>query len=262
MQRVGVNAATDITGFGLMGHLKSMVRGSGVAAEVNLAAIPVLPGARELLDNGVAPGGTHRNLSSVEDAVTWAESLTDNDRLLLCDAQTSGGLLMSVPSDRAPTLWWLRSGKRARPAPPSSAASPTGRRGLSSPPGSGFSSPTHTTERVIMSSNYPDWHEAERIIQQKDSEIAAGKAKIETQAQLIADQETVIAAQKALIGRMIEQIAYHGQRIKEFEEHMGLQEARADQLEQRAEELSQQVEWIRRRIFVLTDPQIPNDAIC
>ena len=104
MQKVGVNAATDITGFGLMGHLKSMVKGSGVAAEVNLAAIPVLPGTRELLDNGVAPGGTHRNLSSVEDVVTWAESLTDNDRLLLCDAQTSGGLLMSVPSDRADAL--------------------------------------------------------------------------------------------------------------------------------------------------------------
>ena len=104
MQRVGVNAATDITGFGLMGHLKSMVKGSGVAAEVNLSAIPVLAGARELLDNGVAPGGTHRNLSSVEDAVTWAESLTDNDRLLLCDAQTSGGLLMSVPAVRADAL--------------------------------------------------------------------------------------------------------------------------------------------------------------
>ena len=104
MQRVGVNAATDITGFGLMGHLKSMVKGSGVAAEVNLAAIPVLPGTRELLDRGVAPGGTHRNLSSVEDVVTWAETFTDNDRLLLCDAQTSGGLLMSVPSDRADAL--------------------------------------------------------------------------------------------------------------------------------------------------------------
>ena len=72
----------------------------------------------------------------------------------------------------------------------------------------------------------------------------------------------MIAAQKALIGRMIEQIAYHGQRIKEFEERMALQEARADQLEQRAEELSQQVEWIRRRIFVLMGPQLPNDAIC
>ena len=104
MQRVGVNAATDITGFGLMGHLKSMVKGSGVAAEISLGALPVLPGARELLDQGVAPGGTHRNLSSVEDAVTWDESLTDNDRLLLCDAQTSGGLLMSVPAGKADAL--------------------------------------------------------------------------------------------------------------------------------------------------------------
>ena len=104
MQKVGVNAATDITGFGLMGHLKSMVKGSGVAAEINLAAIPVLPGTRELLDQGVAPGGTHRNLSSVEDVVTWDGSLTDNDRLLLCDAQTSGGLLISVPSQRVDAL--------------------------------------------------------------------------------------------------------------------------------------------------------------
>ena len=104
MQRVGVNAATDVTGFGLMGHLKSMVRGSGVAAEVNLGAIPVLAGTRELLDRGVAPGGTHRNLSSVEDVVTWNEGLTDEDRLLLCDAQTSGGLLISVPAARCDAL--------------------------------------------------------------------------------------------------------------------------------------------------------------
>ena len=104
MQRVGVNAATDVTGFGLMGHLKSMVRGSGVAAEVNLGAIPVLAGTRELLDRGVAPGGTHRNLNSVEDVVTWNEGLTDEDRLLLCDAQTSGGLLISVPAARCDAL--------------------------------------------------------------------------------------------------------------------------------------------------------------
>ena len=104
MQRVGVNAATDITGFGLLGHLKSMVKGSGVAAEINLAAVPVLPGARELLENGVAPGGTHRNVSSVNDAVSWDAVLTDEDRLLLCDAQTSGGLLVSVPADRADAL--------------------------------------------------------------------------------------------------------------------------------------------------------------
>ncbi len=104
MQQVGVNAATDVTGFGLMGHLKSMVKGSGIAAEVNLGAIPVLAGTRELLERGVAPGGTHRNLSSVEDAVIWAEGLTDEDRLLVCDAQTSGGLLISVPAARCDAL--------------------------------------------------------------------------------------------------------------------------------------------------------------
>ena len=104
MQRVGVNAATDITGFGLLGHLKSMVKGSGVAAEISLNAVPTLPGVRELLENGVAPGGTHRNVSSVNDVVTWDAALTDEDKLLLCDAQTSGGLLMSVPADRVDAL--------------------------------------------------------------------------------------------------------------------------------------------------------------
>ena len=104
MQRVGVNAATDVTGFGLLGHLKSMVKGSGVSAEVNLNGVPVLLGTRELLDRGIAPGGTHRNVSSVNDAVRWDPQLTDDDRMLLCDAQTSGGLLMSVPEARADAL--------------------------------------------------------------------------------------------------------------------------------------------------------------
>ena len=104
MARVGVNAATDITGFGLLGHLKSMVKGSGVGAEISLSAAPTLPGARELLAQGVAPGGTHRNVSSVADAVTWDAALSDADRLLLCDAQTSGGLLISVPAGRAEAL--------------------------------------------------------------------------------------------------------------------------------------------------------------
>ena len=104
MVKVGVNAATDITGFGLLGHLKGMVKGSGVAAEVSLSAVPVLPGVRELLEHGVAPGGTHRNVSSVNDVVRWDESLTNEDRMLLCDAQTSGGLLMSLPSAKADAL--------------------------------------------------------------------------------------------------------------------------------------------------------------
>ena len=104
MMAVGVNAATDITGFGLLGHLQSMVKGSGVAAEISRAAVPVLPGALDLLAQGVAPGGTHRNVSSVANAVCWDAALTEADRLLLCDAQTSGGLLMSVAPDRADAL--------------------------------------------------------------------------------------------------------------------------------------------------------------
>ena len=99
MMKVGVNACTDVTGFGLMGHLASMVRGSGVGATVRLADVPVLPGARELLAAGTAPGGTHRNMNSVADSIDWDDSLTEEDRLLLCDAQTSGGLLISVPAE-------------------------------------------------------------------------------------------------------------------------------------------------------------------
>ncbi len=104
MMDVGVNACTDITGFGLMGHLTGMLRASGVSASIGLSQVPVLPGANELLAQGVAPGGTYRNQSGVEDYVDWDDALTDNDRLLLCDAQTSGGLLISVPESRLPQL--------------------------------------------------------------------------------------------------------------------------------------------------------------
>ena len=104
MMEVGVNACTDITGFGLMGHLTGMLRASGVSAQINRSQVPVLPGATELLEQGVAPGGTHRNQAGVEDCVEWDESLTENDKLLLCDAQTSGGLLISVPEARLPQL--------------------------------------------------------------------------------------------------------------------------------------------------------------
>ena len=104
MTQVGVNAATDITGFGLLGHLKSMVKSSGVAAEVNLSQVPILPGVAELLEQGIAPGGTGRNRDSVADAVHWHPDLSDSDQLLLCDAQTSGGLLISVPAARQDAL--------------------------------------------------------------------------------------------------------------------------------------------------------------
>ena len=104
MTKVGVNSATDVTGFGLMGHLMSMVRGSRVGAEIQLGQVPVLPGAWELLQQGVAPGGTHRNLHSVADSAQWHPNLSENERLLLCDAQTSGGLLISVPAEKQAEL--------------------------------------------------------------------------------------------------------------------------------------------------------------
>lgn len=97
MTEVGVNACTDVTGFGLLGHLKSMAEASGVTARVRASAVPLIDGTWELVDSGVAPGGTHRNLSSVDAAAAWDESLSDEMKLVLCDAQTSGGLLMSVP---------------------------------------------------------------------------------------------------------------------------------------------------------------------
>lgn len=104
MVRVGVNACVDVTGFGLVGHLREMAEGSGVGARVAVGRVPVLDGVRDLLDRGVAPGGTRRNLESTLGAVAWDPSLTEEERLLMCDAQTSGGLLISVPGERAGEL--------------------------------------------------------------------------------------------------------------------------------------------------------------
>ena len=104
MLKVGVHACTDITGFGLMGHLQIMAQGSQVSAQVHLGQVPVLPGTRELLDQDIAPGGTHRNLKSVADSAQWHHDLTHRDQLLLCDAQTSGGLLISVARDKVEAL--------------------------------------------------------------------------------------------------------------------------------------------------------------
>jgi selenide,water dikinase len=92
----GVRGATDVTGFGLLGHLGSMLRASGCAAELHFDAVPFLPRARELCAEGFVPGGTQRNLEHAE--AEWDASLDATDRLLLADAQTSGGLLLAVPA--------------------------------------------------------------------------------------------------------------------------------------------------------------------
>jgi selenide,water dikinase len=104
MLATGVHAATDITGFGLLGHLRNMLDASGVAAEVEAARVPLLPHTREMLEKGAVPGGSNRNLESVAAVVRFPEGATKADRLLLADAQTSGGLLISLAAERVPRL--------------------------------------------------------------------------------------------------------------------------------------------------------------
>jgi len=100
---VGVHAATDVTGFGLLGHLLELCLGSGVGATVSAASVPVIDGVRPLIDAGMVAGGTQRNHAFVADAVDFG-GLPLADQLLLADAQTSGGLLLSVAAERAEVL--------------------------------------------------------------------------------------------------------------------------------------------------------------
>jgi selenide,water dikinase len=98
---IGANAATDVTGFGLLGHLRNMTAASRASARVWLACVPVLPAAWEYVRTGIAPGGTHANRRFLADWVSYDEDITKEDQLVLADAQTSGGLLVAVPEDRA-----------------------------------------------------------------------------------------------------------------------------------------------------------------
>ncbi len=108
----GVTSATDVTGFGLLGHLRNIVRGSGVGARIELATLPLLPDALLHLRNNVCPAGSKANRAFVAELVRWASGAplaaepadeTNPELLasLACDAQTSGGLLLCVPADRA-----------------------------------------------------------------------------------------------------------------------------------------------------------------
>lgn len=89
-----IDAATDVTGFGLLGHLHKMCRASGVGAIIDRAAVPVVDGAREALRDGFVSGGTRRNLDWVRPHLRTASGVGEDDLLLLADAQTSGGLLV------------------------------------------------------------------------------------------------------------------------------------------------------------------------
>jgi selenide, water dikinase len=97
----GAHAATDVTGFGLLGHLLELVSASGVGAELDAPAVPLLPGVIDLAEQGFVAGGTERNVAHVGPRVTGA---TGSTLTVLADAQTSGGLLIAVPAPAAAGL--------------------------------------------------------------------------------------------------------------------------------------------------------------
>ncbi|MCK4856780.1 MAG: selenide, water dikinase SelD [candidate division Zixibacteria bacterium] len=100
MVRYDVSACTDVTGFGLLGHLSEMTTGSGVDAVIYADKVPLIEKALSFVEAGIVPGGTENNLEYVADRVNWPESISPTKRVLLCDAQTSGGLLIAVsPTD-------------------------------------------------------------------------------------------------------------------------------------------------------------------
>ena len=104
MAQLQVHAATDVTGFGLLGHLHYLAKASGLAARVEAAAVPVLPGAEDLADAGEVPGGTRSNERFLASRVHWPPALSAARQTVLSDAQTSGGLLIAVASDDADRL--------------------------------------------------------------------------------------------------------------------------------------------------------------
>ena len=104
MTSIGVNAGTDVTGFGLLGHLKSMLANQEVGARLQAGSIPVMEEVRELAQDGLIPGGTRRNYAHIQASVDWPADMEDWERLIYCDAQTSGGLLMAVPPDRVDAM--------------------------------------------------------------------------------------------------------------------------------------------------------------
>jgi len=100
----GVTAATDVTGFGLLGHLMHLCDASGVGARIDSTRVPFFEGIRALAERGLVPGGTKKNLAYVAKSTRFGADVDDVTRLLLADAQTSGGLLLAVPKDRADAL--------------------------------------------------------------------------------------------------------------------------------------------------------------
>ncbi len=104
MLAVGVDTATDITGFGLIGHLFEVLKASGCRARLRSGSVPYFDEALRLAAMGIVPGGTRENRKSFEQSVMWEEDVPEVERILMNDAQTSGGLLIFVPESRRDKL--------------------------------------------------------------------------------------------------------------------------------------------------------------
>ena len=104
---LGVRTATDVSGFGLLGHLSEICKASKVTAEINYNMLPLLPGTLKLANDGIIPGGTKRNLSYAESFTQFHEDRTDIEKLITSDAQTSGGLLISISPEKSESFLQL-----------------------------------------------------------------------------------------------------------------------------------------------------------
>ena len=104
MNAIGVHACTDVTGYGLLGHLLEMCQASEVSATLEFNTIPLIQGVYELAQKGFVPGGTKRNMDYVSSHVNFSKTLSKEQQYLLADAQTSGGLLISVAKEKAQDL--------------------------------------------------------------------------------------------------------------------------------------------------------------
>ncbi len=107
LRALGPHAVTDVTGFGLLGHLRELCAASGVHARVRSADLPLLPGVDALVREGIVPGGSRRNRAAAEAYADVAAGVDPALALLACDAQTSGGLLAALPPGAVPTAGWV-----------------------------------------------------------------------------------------------------------------------------------------------------------
>lgn len=104
MEKYTVNACTDVTGFGLLGHTLEIAEGSDVGITISSKDVPILPGTRDLAEQDIIPGGTKKNHKWLADRIDYSHKISELDQLILCDAVTSGGLLISVPEAEANSL--------------------------------------------------------------------------------------------------------------------------------------------------------------